>query len=150
MDFNENNPRISNNELPLLQETLERIREDRTVLTIAHRLSTIKNAGKLYFNNRSVLGWILTSNGELNSVKIQLRTVLILTTYIDGQTSDHLTLDIACFSPPMYIVILKLILPILDQIAVLEHGRIVEKGSYNDIITNDGPFRRLIKHQAFR
>nr|UOU03332.1 ATP-binding cassette subfamily B10 [Brachionus rubens] len=64
----------------LVQEALERIMENRTVIIIAHRLSTIKNA---------------------------------------------------------------------DMIAVLNEGRIVESGSYSDLIQNDkGLFKELVSRQT--
>ena len=37
---------------------------------------------------------------------------------------------------------------ISDQIAVLQNGKIVEFGSFKDLISIDGPFKNLIKHQA--
>lgn len=35
-----------------------------------------------------------------------------------------------------------------DQIAMLESGRIVDLGSYSTLISRDGPFKNLIKHQT--
>ncbi|KAK6645419.1 hypothetical protein RUM43_001696 [Polyplax serrata] len=65
----------------LVQESLEIIMKERTVLVIAHRLSSIKNS---------------------------------------------------------------------DQIIVLDRGRVVEKGTYHDLMMNDeGNFKKLVKHQAF-
>jgi ABC-type transport system involved in cytochrome bd biosynthesis fused ATPase/permease subunit len=39
---------------------------------------------------------------------------------------------------------------ISDQIAVLEHGRLVEKGTYTDLLSmENGTFRKLVQHQTF-
>ncbi|XKL64962.1 hypothetical protein PGB90_005048 [Kerria lacca] len=35
-----------------------------------------------------------------------------------------------------------------DKIAVIENGKIVEIDSYNELITKEGPFKNLIKHQT--
>ncbi|CAH1155892.1 unnamed protein product [Phaedon cochleariae] len=37
-----------------------------------------------------------------------------------------------------------------DVIAVLQDGEIVEKGKYQELISRDGPFKELIKHQTFQ
>jgi len=39
---------------------------------------------------------------------------------------------------------------ISDQIAVLEHGHLVEKGTYSDLLSmENGTFRKLVQHQTF-
>nr|XP_023029123.1 ATP-binding cassette sub-family B member 10, mitochondrial-like [Leptinotarsa decemlineata] len=37
-----------------------------------------------------------------------------------------------------------------DVIAVLDNGQIVEKGKYQDLVSQDGVFKELIKHQTFK
>ncbi|KRT79572.1 ABC transporter ATP-binding protein, partial [Oryctes borbonicus] len=37
-----------------------------------------------------------------------------------------------------------------DVIAVLQNGRIVEKGTYNELMAQNGAFKELIKHQTFQ
>lgn len=37
-----------------------------------------------------------------------------------------------------------------DVIAVLQNGRIVEKGTYNELMMSNGAFKELIKHQTFQ
>jgi ABC-type multidrug transport system fused ATPase/permease subunit len=39
---------------------------------------------------------------------------------------------------------------ISDQIAVLEQGRLVEKGTYTDLLSmENGTFKKLVHHQTF-
>jgi len=38
-------------------------------------------------------------------------------------------------------------LDIADEIVVLAHGRVVERGSHRDLMTTDGPFRRMRRQQ---
>jgi ABC-type multidrug transport system fused ATPase/permease subunit len=39
---------------------------------------------------------------------------------------------------------------ISDQIAVLERGRLVEKGTYSGLLSmENGTFRKLVQHQTF-
>jgi ABC-type multidrug transport system fused ATPase/permease subunit len=65
----------------LVQEALERIMKDRTVIIIAHRLSTIKNA---------------------------------------------------------------------DLIAVLDGGKVVELGTFDKLINENGLFKELVQHQTLK
>lgn len=47
-------------------------------------------------------------------------------------------------------VLRNLTLMISDQITVLEQGHLVEKGTYNDLLSKEnGTFRKLVQHQTF-
>ncbi|KNC83467.1 hypothetical protein SARC_04276 [Sphaeroforma arctica JP610] len=36
-----------------------------------------------------------------------------------------------------------------DSIAVIEDGKVAEQGNYTELMTKDGPFKRLVEHQAY-
>ena len=49
----------------LIQESLEKLSQGRTVITIAHRLSTIANADKVVVLEQGTYQDLLTKQGEL-------------------------------------------------------------------------------------